>query len=197
MKKMCSKNGFSYCVGGREGSSVAPPLKKIWEGARGRAPFVLVLNRHYGCIWHYLWLRRLQSAHFLPSLDDLLPKEHHESGLSKQMPTDVLSQIAIFPLDTVKITKRFACANEKRAQQTGVLLTELTRRQSNLGSGSHGRLFRPYWGCSAWYSRRSMKGGKPVYKSPFDEPPPTFRKAPPPLMFRHIKEQKFLFYGEQ
>ena len=88
------------------------------------------------------------------------------------MPTDTLPQIAIFSLDTVKITKRFACANEKRTQQTGVLLTELTRRQSNLCSGSHGRLFRPYWGSSAWHNRRSMEGGKPVYKRPFDEPPP-------------------------
>ena len=88
------------------------------------------------------------------------------------MPTNTLPQIAIFSLDTVKITKRFACANEKRTQQTGVLLTELTRRQSNLCSGSHGRLFRPYWGSSAWHNRRSMEGGKPVYKRPFDEPPP-------------------------
>ena len=59
------------------------------------------------------------------------------------MPADALSQIAIF---TVKITKRFACANEQRAQQSGALPTELTRRCSNLGSGSHGQLFRPYWG---------------------------------------------------
>ena len=78
----------------------------------------------------------------MPSLDDLLPKKYHESGPPKQMPADALSQIAIF---TVKITKRFACANEQRAQQTGVLPTEVTRRWSNLGSGSHGQLFRPYW----------------------------------------------------
>ena len=114
------------------------------------------------------------------------------------MPTDTLPQIAIFSLDTVKITKRFACANEKRTQQTGVLLTELTRRQSNLCSGSHGRLFRPYWGSSAWHNRRSMEGGKPVYKRPFDEPPPpppTSRKAPPPLLFRHVKEENSFFMG--
>ena len=92
---------------------------------------------------YYMGHRRLQSEQLLPSLDDLLPKKRHESGPSKQMPTDVLSQIAIF---TVKITKRFACANEQRAQQTGALPTELTRRWSNLGSGSHGQLFRPYWG---------------------------------------------------
>ena len=59
------------------------------------------------------------------------------------MPADALSQIAIF---TVKITKRFACANEQRAQLTGALPTELTRRWSNLVSGSHRQLFRPYWG---------------------------------------------------
>ena len=50
-------------------------------------------------------------------------------------------QIAIFTLDTVKITKRFACANKQRTQQTGALPTELTRQWSNLGSGSHGQLF--------------------------------------------------------
>ena len=59
------------------------------------------------------------------------------------MPADALSQIAIF---TLKITKRFARANEQRAQLTGALPTELTRRWSNLGSSSHGHLFRPYWG---------------------------------------------------
>ena len=137
--------------------------------------------------------RRLQSEQLLPSLDDLLPKKHHESGPSKQMPTDALSQIAIFTLDTVKITKRFACANKQRAQQTGALLTELTRQRSNLGSGSHGRLFRPYWGSSAWHSRRPMNGENPSIKDPLMSPPPslTFRKAPPPLLFRHMTENSF------
>ena len=138
--------------------------------------------------------RRLQSEQLLPSLDDLLPKKHHESGPSKQMPTDALSQIAICTLDTVKITKRFACANKQRAQQTGALLTELTRQRSNLGSGSHGRLFRPYWGSSAWHSRRPMNGENPSIKDPLMSPPPTpltFRKAPPPLLFRHMTENSF------
>ena len=115
------------------------------------------------------------------------------------MPTDALSQIAIFTLDTVKITKRFACANKQRAQQTGALLTELTRQRSNLGSGSHGRLFRPYWGSSAWHSRRPMNGENPSIKEPLMSPPPpplTFRKAPPPLLFK-THDGKFLFYGEQ
>ena len=118
------------------------------------------------------------------------------------MPTDALSQIAICTLDTVKITKRFACANKQRAQQTGALLTELTRRRSNLGSGSHGRLFRPYWGSSAWHSRRPMNGENPSIKEPL-------MSLPPPLrferlrrlcclrhMFRHMTENSF-FYGEQ
>ena len=35
------------------------------------------------------------------------------------MPADALSQIANFTLDTVKITKRFACADEQRAQRAG------------------------------------------------------------------------------
>ena len=105
------------------------------------------------------------------SLDDLLPKKYHKSGQPKQMPADTLSQIAIF---TVKITKRFACANEQRAQQTGALPTEVTRRWSNSGSGSHGQLFRPYWGL--------------CIKDPLMSPTPTFRKAPPPLLLRHITE---------
>ena len=79
----------------------------------------------------------------MPSLDDLRPKKYHKSGPPKQMPADALSQIAIF---TLKITKRFARANEQRAQLTGALPTELTRQWSNLGSSSHGQLFRPYWG---------------------------------------------------
>ena len=115
--------------------------------------------RHYGCVWHYLWHWQLQSTHFVPSLNDLLCKKYHKWGPPKQMPSDALSQIAIF---TVKITKRFACANEQRAQQTGDLPTELTRRWSNLGSGSHGQLWTP-----------------------------TFRKAPPPLLLRHITENSF------
>ena len=101
------------------------------------------------------------------------------------MPADALSQIAIF---TLKITKRFARANEQRAQLTGALPTELTRRWSNLGSSSHGQLFRPYWGL--WT-------GKPVYRRPFDEPPrpptPTFGKASSPLLLRHITENSFLW----
>ena len=88
-------------------------------------------------------------------------------------------QIAIFTLDTVKITKRFACANKQRAQQTGALPTELTRQWSNLGSGSHGQLF-----C-LW---------KTLWWAP--PPPPTFRQAPPPLLFRYITENSF-FYGDQ
>ena len=112
-------------------------------------------------------------------------QKHHESGLS---------QIAIFTLDTVKITKRFACVNEKRTQQTGALLTELTRRWSNLGSGSHGQLFRPYWGSSTWHSLQSMNGENQSIKDPLARPPtppPTFQKAPPPLLFRHITQSSF------
>ena len=35
------------------------------------------------------------------------------------------------------------------------------------GSGSHGQLFRPYWGSSAWHSRLFSDWGKPVYQKPF------------------------------
>ena len=76
-------------------------------------------------------------------------------------------QIAIFTLDTVKITKRFACANKQRAQQTGALPTELTRQ----------------W--QPWTAVLSMKD---PLMSP---PPPTFRQAPPPLLFRYITENSF------
>ena len=120
--------------------------------------------------------------------------KHHESGPPKQIPAEALSQFAIFTLDTVKITKRFACANEKRTQQTGALVTELTRRWSNLGCGSHGQLFRPYWGSSTWHSRQSMNGENQCIKDPLARPPTpplTFRKAPPPLSFRHITESSF------
>ena len=109
-------------------------------------------------------------------------------------------QIAIFTLHTVKITKRFTCANEQRAQYTGALPTELTKRWSNLGSGSRGQLFRPYWGSSAWHSRRSMNGENPCTKDPLMRPPllpkKTFQKAPPPLLFRYISENSF-FYGDK
>ena len=155
MKKLRRKNGFSYYVSGGAGWSLALPPP----------PRIKVCNRYYGCVWHYLWLWQLQSAHFVPSLDDLLRKKYHKWGPPKQMPADALSQIAIF---TVKITKRFACANEQRAQQSGALPTELTRRWSNLGSGSHGQLFRPYWGLWTW---------NPVYKRPFDDPHPHVSKG--------------------
>ena len=35
------------------------------------------------------------------------------------------------------------------------------------GSGSHGQLFRPYWGSSAWHSRRANeRGNTPCMKDP-------------------------------
>ena len=35
------------------------------------------------------------------------------------------------------------------------------------GSGSHGQLFRPFWGSSAWHNRRINEGGKkPAYQRP-------------------------------
>ena len=38
------------------------------------------------------------------------------------------------------------------------------------GSGSHGQLFRPYWGSSAWHSRRVNEREKaPYIKDPDDE----------------------------
>ena len=41
MKKLCRKNGFSYCVGGGAGWSVAPPPKqKFWEGGGAEPPSV-------------------------------------------------------------------------------------------------------------------------------------------------------------
>ena len=35
------------------------------------------------------------------------------------------------------------------------------------GSGSHGRLFRPDWGSSAWHSRQSVNWKNPCIKDPF------------------------------
>ena len=32
------------------------------------------------------------------------------------------------------------------------------------GSGNHGQLFRPYWGSSTWYRRRSVTGGNPFIR---------------------------------
>ena len=33
----------------------------------------------------------------------------------------------------------------------------------HVGSGSHGQLFRPYWGSSAWHSRQSVTGENPFF----------------------------------
>jgi len=35
------------------------------------------------------------------------------------------------------------------------------------GSGSHGQLFCPYWGSSAWHSRKSVTGESQCRKDPF------------------------------
>ena len=35
------------------------------------------------------------------------------------------------------------------------------------GSGSHGQLFRPHWGSSAWHSCRPVTGENPRTKDPF------------------------------
>ena len=41
---------------------------------------------------------------------------------------------------------------------------------SGTGSGSHGQLFRPYWGLSAWHSRWVNEREKaPCIKDPDDE----------------------------
>ena len=76
----------------------------------------------YGCIWHYLWHRRLQSADFPSSVDS---KTTYLRSIMKQ---DFLNncklmrcQKWITDINTVKIAKRFACANEQlRAFWVGV-----------------------------------------------------------------------------
>ena len=40
------------------------------------------------------------------------------------------------------------------------------RQPYHAGSGSHGQLFRPFWGSSAWHSRRSMARENPRIKDP-------------------------------
>ena len=57
---------------------------------------------------------------FCPQTTQELPKKHHEAGPPEQLPTDVLSQIDYgHTVDTVKIAKRFACANEQRKRHFG------------------------------------------------------------------------------
>ena len=58
---------------------------------------------------------------FCPQTTQKLPKKHHEAGPPEQLPTDVSSQIKSITdtLDTVKIAKRFACANEQRKEHFG------------------------------------------------------------------------------
>ena len=89
-------------------------------------------------------------------------------------------QIAIFTLDTVKITKRFACANKQRAQQTGALPTELTRQ----------------W--QPWTAVLSMKD--PLMSPP---PPQPFHRLRRLCCFDTLRKIPFLWgpvtkiYGEQ
>ena len=47
------------------------------------------------------------------------------------------------------------------------MASTLRMRTTISPSGSHGELFRPYWGSSAWHSRRAKERGKtPCMKDP-------------------------------
>ena len=46
-------------------------------------------------------------------------------------------------------------------QPTASPLPHACAQPYHTGSGSHGALFRPYWGSSAWHSRRSVTGERP------------------------------------
>ena len=52
-------------------------------------------------------------------------------------------------------------------QPTARPLPHACAQPYHAGSGSHGQLFRPYWGSSAWHSRRSVSGENPCIKDPF------------------------------
>ena len=59
-------------------------------------------------------------------------------------------------------------------QPTAWPLPHACAKPYHVGSGSHGQLFRPYWGSSAWHCRRSVTGGGgPVFFSVFPAPPAT------------------------
>ena len=191
MKKLCRKNGFSYCVGGGAGWSVPPPPKtKIWEGVlvRNRITDVFDITYDIGDFKAHISCPH-QTICYLKST---MNHDRLNNCLLLHC-----SQIEIFTLDTVKITKRFACVKEQHAQQTGALPTELTKRWSNLGSGSHGQLFRPYWGSSAWHSRRLMNGENPCITDLLMSPrPPNVSKGSAASIVQ-IHYGKFLFYGDQ
>ena len=46
-------------------------------------------------------------------------------------------------------------------QPTAWPLPHACAQPHHAGSGSHGRLLRPYWGSSVWHSRRSVTGENP------------------------------------
>ena len=52
---------------------------------------------------------------FCPQMTQELPKKHYEAGLPEQLPTTciVTNRLKKKKIDTVKIAKRFACANEQ------------------------------------------------------------------------------------
>ena len=52
-------------------------------------------------------------------------------------------------------------------QPTALPLPHARAQPYHKGSGSHGQLFRLYWGSSAWHSRRSVTGENPCVKDPF------------------------------
>ena len=52
-------------------------------------------------------------------------------------------------------------------QPTAWPVPQACARPCHLGSRSHGQLFRPHWGSSAWHSRRVNERGKsPCMKDP-------------------------------
>ena len=58
-------------------------------------------------------------------------------------------------------------------QPTAWPLPHACAQPYHASSGSHGQLFRPYWGSSAWHSRRSVTGENPsLPRRVLQVPPP-------------------------
>ena len=75
----------------------------------GQSPPRFSAEKHfYGCIWHYLW-----------DLKNYLRSTMKEDRLSNCLLMHCRHKSIPDTQDTVKITKRFACANEQRKGHFG------------------------------------------------------------------------------
>ena len=86
------------CQGSR-GMRSPPAQTKIC----GQSPPRFSAEKHYGCIWHYLW-----------DLKNYLRSTMKEDRLNNCLLMHCRHKSITDTQDTVKVTKRFACANEQR-----------------------------------------------------------------------------------